>query len=223
MFHTFCSTCVLFHLQFGSFPGTRQTRTLRMRTTLRTRTHRAGAPHAHTTQLAKENRQDTEQEQARHSAPCVATHCNTLQHAATHCNTLQLTATHLFASTGETHCTLRATVEIAASYIQNAVKTGGFECVPSALVKILECPPSSYPPEIATRNLAARGMWSHAEQVVKRLGTRCVAVCCRVLPCVAVSCSELQFVALCMCEWSHAEQVVKRLGNRCVAVCCSVL
>ena len=95
--------------------------------------------------------------------------------------------------------------------------------MPSALVKILECPPSSYPPEIATRNLAARGMWSHAEQVVKRLGTRCVAVCCRVLPCVAVSCSELQFVALCMCEWSHAEQVVKRLGNRCVAVCCSVL
>ena len=47
----------------------------------------------------------------------------------------------------------------------------GFESVPSALIKLLESPAKFYPPATACRELAARGLWSHAEQVVKRLGS----------------------------------------------------
>jgi len=34
---------------------------------------------------------------------------------------------------------------------------------------VLQCPPASYPSDVATKDLARRGLWGHAEQVAKRL------------------------------------------------------
>jgi len=62
------------------------------------------------------------------------------------------------------------TPEEAGGYIQAAVASGGYEYVPSALVKALACPLACYPPSLARAELAKRGLWGHAEQVVRRLG-----------------------------------------------------
>jgi len=70
------------------------------------------------------------------------------------------------------------------------------------------------------------------EQELARQRTRkCVAVCCSVLQCVAVSCCEsqwaavscsvLQCVAVASCESLHVRGHVRVL--QCVAVCCNVL
>ena len=62
------------------------------------------------------------------------------------------------------------TPEEAGGYIQAAVASGGYEYVPSALVKALACPLECYPPSLARAELARQGLWGHAEQVTRRLG-----------------------------------------------------
>ena len=55
-----------------------------------------------------------------------------------------------------------------------------------------------------------------ADRLVSKLEQVCVAVCCGVLLCVVVSCSELHC-------FREADRCASKLGMMCVAACCSVL
>ena len=110
-----------------------------------------------------------------HTLQCTANHCNTLQHTTTHCQTLQHTSTHntlpntathfnTLQHTG-THCN---TLQHTATHC-NTLQHTNIEFVDIAVICALclhwnqtSCPRA--PPHL----------------------------CCSVLPCVAVCCSELQ-------------------------------
>ena len=130
-----------------------------------------------------------------------AAHCNRLSHTATHCNTLQRTATHCN--------TLQQTatgVNIPWWYayvLVHALEKGELDiCVPQHWRRVRIRPPSN--------------------PVTHTSGTysKCVAVCCSVLQCVAVFCEYLnmyrEYASL---GWWEVEFA----GKRCEYVCCNTL
>jgi len=138
----------------------------------------------------------------------TATHCNTLQHTATHCKTLQHTTAQQRSTdicrNGATHCnTLQLpqrhcnTRQHTATH-QKALQGTATHCITSQPTATHCNTPKEH------GHISSHGTLQHgaivaepAQNVARSIFIKKsdFCVCCRVLQCVAVSCSGMQYVA----------------------------